>query len=105
MSAAFLNEPGDIMQYETEKQSENAIYLQLEKIAERLADQAEKTVIEVTEKLAPISRGPLVDDASKCVMSDPQESWPPHFSIMRDKLARVHSSLMDIRRLLNGTGL
>lgn len=99
------NEPGDVFMYESEKQTEQAVYLQLEDAAGRLVEQADKTVREVAERLAPISREPGVKGADKCVQGVPQESWPPHFSTMRDKLARVQSSLVDIRSLLDGTGL
>jgi len=99
------NEPGDVFMYEAEKQTEQAIYLLLEDIAARLVEQAAKTVSEVAERLAPISREPGVKDQDKCVQGVPQELWPPHFSTMRGRLASIQSSLVDIRSLLDGTGL
>jgi hypothetical protein len=102
---ALQNDPGDAFMYEGEKQTEQAVYQQLEEIAGRLAEQAEKTVAEVAERLAPVSREPGPREDSKCAVGVPQESWPPHFSTMRSRLAAVQNSLVDIRSLLDGTGL
>ena len=107
MSAAFHNEPGDIFMYSTSEQEsrEPSVYVMLEDLAGRVVEDAEKTVMRVRDKLAPVMLPPQIVEPTIATENVQQEAWPPHFSTMRDRLHKVEDAMAEIRQLVESTGL